>query len=183
MSGGNVLCWGAGGESGLGNGATGNSATATSVHPSGTSGDFAGTNLFASPRGLNTCAQSGSNFYCWGDNTQGQFALGNTTESDNTSDQSNPARLMHLPAGLPAGLPAIRSMASGHNHLCLLFSDRKVRCAGHNTNGNLGVGFVGVFSSTTSDPNFVTGGRNGDPDWGETSSQTWSVTRIVQGLP
>lgn len=64
---------------------------------------------------------------CWGQNTNGQLGLGNTTNTN------TPSVAVSLPK------PAIM-VTTGNQHTCALLSDYTVNCFGDNSQGQLGLG-------------------------------------------
>lgn len=82
--------------------------------------------------GYHTCAVAGSKLWCWGLNYNGQLGNGSGDRGQKESPQgvdlsAFPARIMPM------------SVSCGHKHTCATFSDSKVRCWGHNSNGQIGV--------------------------------------------
>jgi alpha-tubulin suppressor-like RCC1 family protein len=71
--------------------------------------------------------------WCWGANTEAQLA--DTTRVS----RSAPAVTIDEMVGMPAGGPAI-SVALGFEHTCDLRSDARMRCAGSDSDGQIGIG-------------------------------------------
>ncbi len=91
------------------------------------------------------CAVSYSDLVkCWGDNGNGELGLGDTNsrgdDANEMADNLPYARLL----GSGGVLYAIRSISSGGNngsgHTCASFSNRRVKCWGNNSSGQLGLG-------------------------------------------
>lgn len=73
---------------------------------------------------------------CWGYNGFGQLGLGNIASRGNEPGEMGDA----LPTvDLGSGRSA-RALAAGSHHTCALLDDDSVKCWGHNTSGQLGLG-------------------------------------------
>ena len=132
-SGGEVRCWGTGGD-----GQLGNDSTANKDHPvtvlSANGVSTALEDIVQITSGENhTCALgvSGS-VKCWGDGTSGQLGNGGTSDLDNpvavTVDTDN------------NWLEGIVQISSGADHTCVLTTEGTVLCWGEGEDGRLGNG-------------------------------------------
>ena len=76
---------------------------------------------------------------CWGDNSQGQLGIGNTSfmgdSADEIGDHSTTTSITPSPS---SSTPV--SLAMGWDHSCVLFSNGEVFCWGDNSRGQLGIG-------------------------------------------
>ncbi len=78
----------------------------------------------------------GGRIKCWGQNTDGQLGLGDTSTRGSNPSQMGPA----LPAvDLGTGRTA-RAVSAGISHACAILDDGSVKCWGANANGQLGLG-------------------------------------------
>jgi len=133
-SNGTVWCWGnnSSGELGINN--TTQQLTPVQVLGAGGSGYLTGVSQIM-PAGhwsYRTCAvKSDSTVWCWGDNSNGQLGINNTTQ------QLTPVQV--LGAGGSGYLTGVSQVVAGHNHLCALKSDGTVWCWGSNNYGQLGI--------------------------------------------
>ena len=118
-SAGMAYCWGANGNSQLGDGTTIQRGTPTAVRmPDGV--------VFASlaAGGSHTCARTSAGaVYCWGANLNGQLG-------DGTMNQRTTPTAVAMPAGV-----TFASIAAGNNHNCGLTSAGVAYCWGDNSNG------------------------------------------------
>ena len=131
---GTVVCWGSSRAGQLGNGVAGaNAFSATPVEVGG----LPGADELAA-RGDHTCARSGEQVRCWGDDSSGQLGDG---ESGAGAYQPSPILVANLGGGA-AGLTV------GGAHSCARLSDGSVRCWGNNSSGQLGLGYVSYGSAT-----------------------------------
>ena len=119
-----VACWGSNEYGQLGSGPVGNgvfSAAAVTVSIGPTS--------VVEPGGLHTCAQSGAQLYCWGDNTYGELGVG-----DNAPHTG--------PTAVPGVNPQGSTFATGFAHTC-----SGTMCWGYNAFGQVGVGDVAPYNT------------------------------------
>jgi alpha-tubulin suppressor-like RCC1 family protein len=123
-SGGGLKCWGANSYGQLGDG-----TTADSLDPVDVPG--MGSDVKSMALGQNfTCALLPlGRLKCWGDNTHGQLGAGSTISSS-------------LPAFAILPDVAVRKVAAGDSHVCVLTPAGSVLCWGDNTYGQLGDGTV-----------------------------------------
>ena len=130
-SGGNVKCWGKGGEGQLGNGATGDVDAPVTVTTTGTT---ALTGIAGISMGVDhSCAlKSAGGVVCWGEGDNGRLG-------DNTSgtDRTNPVDVLTSADGNPA-LAGIAQIGSGNDHSCAVTTAGAVKCWGHGDVGQLG---------------------------------------------
>ena len=128
-SSGNVDCWGYNvyPEDQFG---TIGSSTPVEVVGIGGSGALSGVTAITTGA-YSTCALSGGNIYCWGDNSFGQLGNGTTTPS------STPAEV--LEAGGSGALSGVTAIGV-ELHACALTSAGNVYCWGYNPDGELGNG-------------------------------------------
>jgi alpha-tubulin suppressor-like RCC1 family protein len=131
-SGGGVKCWGYNAEGELGNGSRTNSQSPVEVSglTRGATGLGQGSThgIYNVLMDTPTCAlTSAGGVKCWGPNGDGQ--LGNGT----TKDSSRPVEV----SGLTSGIIAI---AVGGAHTCAITKERRLKCWGSNSNGQLGNG-------------------------------------------
>ena len=73
---------------------------------------------------------------CWGENSNGQLGMGNTTDLGQESDQVGDS-VSYVP--LPSGV-TVSDMALGADHTCVLYDTGDVACWGGNDYGQLGIG-------------------------------------------
>ncbi len=123
-------CWGSNGNGQLGNGST--EATNQTSPVAVLNGDMPVGIVKSIAVGFDhTCAiASDDRVYCWGQNTYNQLGNGNTV------DQNIPVAVSA--GAMPAG--AVKSIAAGGEHTCVIASDDKVYCWGYNGSGQLGNG-------------------------------------------
>jgi alpha-tubulin suppressor-like RCC1 family protein len=76
-----------------------------------------------------TCAVSGGNVYCWGQDDRGQLGDGGG------SNQNAPEMIT-----LPAGSAPAETVVAGDSYTCVLLTDSNVLCWGDNDSGQLGDG-------------------------------------------
>ena len=139
-----VRCWGADFQGQVGNGAN----TGVYLRPvatlrvDGTANIGNVTNLSAG--GWHTCAVLGSGqARCWGDGGEGQLA------EANNEDRTLPVVVEH-PGADPdsnldnVALTGVVQAATGSSHSCFRLSNHRLRCAGDNGDGQLGLGYTGA---------------------------------------
>jgi alpha-tubulin suppressor-like RCC1 family protein len=87
------------------------------------------TAVSVSAGGYHTCAilDDGS-LKCWGQGTSGQLGIGSTIAQ-------NTPQLVNLGTGRTAV-----SVSIGHYHTCAILDDGSLKCWGHNSYGQLGIG-------------------------------------------
>lgn len=86
---------------------------------------------------LRTCAQLDSaRIKCWGSNDVGMLGLGDTTPRGDGPGQMGDA-LPYVDLGF--GLAA-KSLSLGGAHTCAVLESDRIKCWGHNANGQLGLG-------------------------------------------
>ncbi|HEX3510347.1 MAG TPA: hypothetical protein VHT27_04525 [Solirubrobacteraceae bacterium] len=121
---GHVVCWGYNAQGELGNGSTTNSLSGVTV--TGLSGvtDLA-SGEDADGTG-HTCAITGGNVYCWGDNREGQLGNGTVKNSD-------------TPVQVPGITNAVQ-VTAGDETTCALIVSGSIKCWGYNAGGTLGDG-------------------------------------------
>ena len=127
-----AYCWGFNNVGQLGNNTTTNSSVPVAVN---TSGVLAGKTIKQiSANDYHTCAvDSDGKAYCWGRNDYGQLGTGTTTNS------SVPVAASVSTSGVLAGKTIKQVFADGYR-TCVIASDDKAYCWGHNNYGQLGNG-------------------------------------------
>ncbi|KAJ1479776.1 regulator of chromosome condensation 1/beta-lactamase-inhibitor protein II [Baffinella frigidus] len=135
-----LKCWGrnARGQLGLGD-----------ISSRGDDADEMGTNLASVDLGTGRTAKAVSAGYdftcallddatvkCWGFNVDGQLGLGDTARR---GDDANEMGTNLTWVDLGAGRTAV-NVSAGWSHACALLDDATVKCWGHNTDGELGLG-------------------------------------------
>lgn len=136
-----LYCWGANYDNQLANGGTTASPTPVKVDlPNVTAVSLGGYVDTDKDFKTSTCAVSGGQAYCWGDNGYGQLGTGTT------SDAQTPAPV----TGLSGTVTAI---ATGYGSTCAI-AGGKLYCWGNNDDGQVGVDSV---TDKTSTPTEVTG--------------------------
>jgi alpha-tubulin suppressor-like RCC1 family protein len=130
---GEVFCWGDNTYGQLGTGDTTSQTTPTPVEASTLeSGGATVIEVYAG--GTSTCAlRSDATLWCWGDNTNGQLATGDTTQ--------HPAPVQASPSILGN---QVASASVGGAHACAVKTDGSVWCWGNNMYGQLGTGSLGA---------------------------------------
>jgi alpha-tubulin suppressor-like RCC1 family protein len=95
------------------------------------------TALAIAPGSDHTCALlDNRQVKCWGLNTSGQLGLGDTSNrGDAAGEMGDSLPTVSLGTGRTA-----KAIASGGEHSCALLDNGTVKCWGHNTYGNLGLG-------------------------------------------
>ena len=130
-TGGNVVCWGAGGSGRLGNGSTTAVDAPVTVTTAGTTA-LAGI-VGISMNGDHSCAlKSIGGVVCWGEGDNGR--LGNNTAG---TDQGRPVDVLTSSGGNPA-LTNIAQIGLGEAHSCAVTTTGTVKCWGHGDVGQLG---------------------------------------------
>jgi len=119
-----VFCWGNNVTSQLGNGNFTSSNVPVQVQNLGGSGFMAAVAAGGDDNIGHSCALIGDEPYCWGANTQGQ--LGNGSLSDSSIPVSS-------------GLSGVFDIAANYHHTCVTnMAGDTVRCAGNDSNGQIG---------------------------------------------
>lgn len=85
--------------------------------------------------GYHTCAQEGTQLYCWGKNSDGQAGYGGTLDSA---------------IRRPVSLPPVAALGLGLLHTCACTGDGRAFCWGRNEDGQLGIGRAGAPVPTPS---------------------------------
>lgn len=137
MSGG-VRCWGRGAEGQLGYGNAAQVGDGVGLSPA-EAGDvpLGAPATFVAAGGQHSCAVLvGGQVKCWGSNAKGQlgYAFGGQA-GDGTAGRAVPADLEALPLGAP-----VQALELAEGHSCVRYEDRRVRCFGDNSHGQLGDG-------------------------------------------
>jgi alpha-tubulin suppressor-like RCC1 family protein len=153
--GGNVRCWGLNtiGQLGLGNTNTiGDDEDPTTDVNLGTTGIFPffypQTATAVSAGTFHNCVvMSTGAVRCWGDNSNGQLGLGNTTV---IGDNENPTTNVDFSNGDPLSLVTANTVTTGGAHSCARFVLGNIRCWGSNGNGQLGLGNTTVIGDNES---------------------------------
>jgi alpha-tubulin suppressor-like RCC1 family protein len=135
LSDGKVECWGTNDYGQLGNGTTTNSATPVQV-----SGITTAVQVSAGEG--HTCAVLGDQTVrCWGADYSGQLGNGATP-----TDITTPVEVEG--AGGSGVLSGVTQVSAGDGQTCAVLGDHTVRCWGDDSDGELGDGNFGTFSST-----------------------------------
>jgi alpha-tubulin suppressor-like RCC1 family protein len=129
-SAGNVYCWGDNGADELGNGTSTTSNTPVEVSGPSGGGTYLSGVTSVSGGFYSSCAVSGGNVYCWGNNSYGQ--LGNNT----TTNSNLPVEVIGV--GGVGYLSSIVSVNANGYTSCALSSAGNVYCWGYNVHGELG---------------------------------------------
>ncbi len=132
---GTARCWGKNDSGQLGNGTTTGSSTPASVLAKQSPATALGSVRAMGGGRAHSCALSGGNAYCWGDNAYGQVGSGSTAAS--------------LPIATlvsDTGGSAI-DLAVGKDHACLLHANGTVACWGKNNVSQLGGATTAAFSA------------------------------------
>jgi alpha-tubulin suppressor-like RCC1 family protein len=138
MANGEVRCWGQGAQGQLGYGAIDDVGDGAGVSPLEAGPvDLGAAAIYVASGLSHTCAVlEGGDVKCWGDNAKGQLGYrfaGNA--GDGTTGRAVPSELDILALSAP-----VRSLQLSAEHSCARFEDRRVRCWGSNTHGQLGDG-------------------------------------------
>ncbi|MDC0055638.1 putative Ig domain-containing protein [Deltaproteobacteria bacterium] len=136
---GEVKCWGYGDQGIQGDGSTGTNLAPTTV----LLGDYKAVDVSASVGHSCAILENGA-AKCWGDNSQYQLGLGNTTDmGDNTAVSDNKMSFLNLADGrTPVKISA------GQAYSCALLDSGNIACWGYGSYGRLGYG----SSSSVSNP-------------------------------
>lgn len=122
---GQVSCWGRNQDGQLGRG------TSSSMENSPLTLPSLSNIVLLSAGGRSTCAaNSAGKIWCWGANPEGKLGLGSAVGSS----VLNPTEVA------VSGLTQVRAISLGLSHMCIIDQNDKLRCAGSNTSGQLGVG-------------------------------------------
>ncbi len=151
LAGGQVRCWGFGGDGRLGYGNTatvGDDETPASVGPLELGAGRTATAISAGD--AHTCAilEDGS-VRCWGFGANGRLGYGNTSNVGDT-----PATTPGKVGAVNLGGHKATAISAGGAHTCAILEDGSVRCWGFGRNGQLGYGnlsSVGDTPATTPD--------------------------------
>ena len=128
ISGGTVQCWGDNGAGQLGI-ASSMQKSASMSQPVVVPGSFS----FVSTGELHTCAISGSDAFCWGDDNAGE--LGDQTQST----KAVPTKVLS-PFGTTLSFTKI---SAGAEHTCAI-ANNQIWCWGRNESGQLGIGTTSI---------------------------------------
>ncbi|RZD52076.1 MAG: hypothetical protein CXT67_07205 [Methanobacteriota archaeon] len=136
---GEVKCWGKGDQGIQGDGSTGTNTVPTTV----LLGDYKAVDITASLGHSCAILENGA-AKCWGDNSQYQLGLGNTTDmGDGTAHSDNKMSFLNMADGrTPVKISA------GQAYSCVLQDDGNIACWGTGSYGRLGYG----SSSSVSTP-------------------------------
>jgi alpha-tubulin suppressor-like RCC1 family protein len=127
---GGIKCWGSNVTGELGNGTASNSAQATAIGSSLTSGVLA----VGAGYGFTCALTSAGGVKCWGRNTDGQLGNGSTAQSLTPVDVT----------GLTSGAVAL---SVSFFHVCALTLSGGIKCWGRNADGQLGNGTIASSST------------------------------------
>lgn len=122
-----AYCWGSNGSGQLGNGSTVDSATPVAVE---TTGVLSGVVTQVAAGNGHSCALSGGDAFCWGDNNAGQLGNGTNTQHSSPVAVSKSGALLGK---------TVTQIAAGDFNTCAVASG-KAYCWGGNTDGQLGDG-------------------------------------------
>jgi alpha-tubulin suppressor-like RCC1 family protein len=135
-----LKCWGNDFSGALGNGVLMNIGTAPGQMGDALAPVALGTGLHAlqvAQAGEGVCVMvEGSKLKCWGRNTEGELALGDTNNRGDNAGEMGDA----LPAAMLPATPVAVAAAAGHE--CALLADNTVVCWGLNYTGTLGLGLA-----------------------------------------
>ena len=128
-----LVCWGVNSSGQLGR----NSVVDDGDAPGGTGVDIAHANNAVSRVSLglaHTCVVAAASGYveCWGNNSTGQLAQGNTTSLGDD--------VTRVDGGTPFNLGRVLKMDLGGNQGCAINESWKIQCWGEGTEGQLGRG-------------------------------------------
>ncbi|NJM43878.1 MAG: hypothetical protein HC858_07715 [Brachymonas sp.] len=103
--------------------------------------------------GYNSCAKLDNNeVKCWGNNADGQLAIGNTTTVNlgvQAADMGDNLQSLQLGTNR-----TIKQLVGGTNHMCALLDNDRIKCWGSADFGRLGNGssqHLGTNASNTGD--------------------------------
>ncbi|MBW2261895.1 MAG: hypothetical protein JRG91_07980 [Deltaproteobacteria bacterium] len=137
LTSGEISCWGRNAYGQLGNATFTDTETPILVVPP-TGGGALGGIVEIDCGNYHTCARNGSgNVLCWGSNYQGQLGGGETTPTT----MSRPT-YVDTSTSDGAMLSSVVQIGLGGNHSCARMSDRRLKCWGAGTDGQLGTGFA-----------------------------------------
>lgn len=147
-SGDSVYCWGRNGSGELGNGSRGVDAGTNAPGMAIGGLDWAEVELGDSY----TCARErDGSLFCWGSGSDGRLALGT-----DMADRALPAESTAI------ATPAMRGLAVGYRHACVLDGTGLLRCFGNDDHGEIGTGRGTPSFMTFPVPTAVAGSRSYD---------------------
>ena len=154
VTGGQVRCWGYGGEGELGYpgvSVVGAANTPASVGPVDIGAGFTATAI--SSGGYHTCAiRNDGSVVCWGFGGDGRLGYGNR---ENVGDDETPGSVGAVDLGPGAKAKAI---SAGGGHTCAILDDGTVRCWGFGYSGQLGYGATSNVGDGAPDLSVATAG-------------------------
>jgi hypothetical protein len=135
-----MMCWGYGGNGGLGNGTFDNSAAPTVVVGVGGVGALSGVTGITSDVGDSYCVVMNSGGVdCWGYGKQGQLGDGIFYS---TGDEGSATPVAVQGVGGTGGITGVESLVSDANNsgYCAVLTSSEMDCWGHGAHGELGNG-------------------------------------------